>query len=58
VIDVRVAVDATPLLDVPTGVSVFTREVLERLGRRDDLVPQQPTFASPIHRLGGRGRAR
>jgi glycosyltransferase involved in cell wall biosynthesis len=34
---VRVAVDATPLLDVPTGVSVFTRDVLERLGRRDDL---------------------
>jgi hypothetical protein len=37
VVDVRVAVDATPLLDVPTGVSVFTREVLERLGGRDDL---------------------
>jgi glycosyltransferase involved in cell wall biosynthesis len=33
----RVAFDATPLLDVPTGIVVFTREVLARLGRRDDL---------------------
>lgn len=33
----RVAIDATPLLDVPTGVVVFTRELLERLSRRDDL---------------------
>jgi glycosyltransferase involved in cell wall biosynthesis len=36
-VDVRVAVDATPLLDVPTGISVFTRELLERLGAREDL---------------------
>jgi glycosyltransferase involved in cell wall biosynthesis len=36
-VDLRVAVDATPLLDVPTGISIFTRELLERLGRRDGL---------------------
>lgn len=33
----RVAVDATPLLDVPTGIVVFTRELLGRLSRCDDL---------------------
>ncbi|HSJ21016.1 MAG TPA: glycosyltransferase family 1 protein [Nocardioidaceae bacterium] len=33
----RLAVDATPLLDVPTGVGLFTREVLERLGADHDL---------------------
>jgi glycosyltransferase involved in cell wall biosynthesis len=33
----RVAVDATPLLDRPTGVGVVTRALLERLADRPDL---------------------
>ncbi len=33
----RVAVDATSLLDVRTGVGNFTQAILERLGTRDDL---------------------
>jgi glycosyltransferase involved in cell wall biosynthesis len=34
---VRIAFDATPLLDRLTGVGVFTNEVLARLARRPDL---------------------
>lgn len=33
----RIAVDATSLLDVRTGVGVYTASVLEELGRRSDL---------------------
>lgn len=33
----KLAVDATSLLDRPTGVGVFTREILSRLGERPDL---------------------
>jgi len=35
----RVAVDATPLLDRPTGVGVVTRALLERLADRPDVQP-------------------
>lgn len=35
----RVAVDATALLDPPTGIGVFTRRLLEGLGRRPDVAP-------------------
>jgi glycosyltransferase involved in cell wall biosynthesis len=36
-VTLRVAVDATPLLDRPTGVGVFSRALLERLARVDGL---------------------
>jgi glycosyltransferase involved in cell wall biosynthesis len=35
----RVAVDATPLLNHPTGVGGATRALLERLGRHPDIAP-------------------
>lgn len=35
----RVAVDATPLLNQPTGVGGVTRALLERLGRHPDIAP-------------------
>jgi len=35
----KVAVDAMPLLGTPTGVGVFTSEVLARLAARDDVDP-------------------
>lgn len=37
--NLRVAVDAMPLLGRPTGVGVMTRELLERLGRRAGVDP-------------------
>jgi glycosyltransferase involved in cell wall biosynthesis len=36
-VSLRVALDATPLLDRPTGVGVFSRALLERLARVDGL---------------------
>jgi hypothetical protein len=35
----RVAVDATALLDPPTGIGVFTARLLEGLAARDDVQP-------------------
>ncbi len=47
----RVAVDATPLLDVRTGVGVFTDALLRGLGARDDV----EVTAFPVS-LSGRSR--
>jgi len=49
----RVAVDATPLLDVRTGVGVFTDALLRGLAARDDVTP----IAFPVS-LSGRHRLR
>ncbi len=46
----RVAVDATSLLDVRTGVGNFTDAVVRRLGRRDDVT----TTAFPVSLRGHR----
>lgn len=48
---IRVAVDATPLLDRPTGVGGVTRALLERLGRSSDVAAV--AFSVSWH---GRGR--
>jgi len=48
---IRVAVDATPLLDQPTGVGGVTRALLERLGRSAEVQPI--AFSVSWH---GRGR--
>jgi len=48
---IRVAVDATPLLDQPTGVGAVTRALLERLGRSPEVRPV--AFSVSWH---GRGR--
>lgn len=48
---IRVAVDATPLLDRPTGVGGVTRALLERLGRSAEVAPV--AFSVSWH---GRGR--
>lgn len=49
----RVAVDATPLLDVRTGVGVFTHALLRGLATRDDV----EVTAFPVS-LSGRSRMR
>lgn len=49
----RVAVDATPLLDRRTGVGIFTTALLRGLGRRDDV----DTTAFPLS-ISGRRRLR
>ena len=49
----RVAVDATPLLDVRTGVGVFTAALLRGLGTRDDV----DAVAFPVS-ISGRRRLR
>lgn len=49
----RVAVDATPLLDRRTGVGIFTEALLRGLGRRDDI----EAIAFPIS-ISGRRRLR
>ncbi|HAS10038.1 MAG TPA: hypothetical protein DCS55_05880, partial [Acidimicrobiaceae bacterium] len=50
-VPLRVAVDATPLLDVRTGVGVFTDALLRGLGARDDV----EVTAFPVS-LSGRSR--
>ncbi|HEU5083800.1 MAG TPA: glycosyltransferase family 1 protein [Acidimicrobiales bacterium] len=49
----RVAVDATPLLDRRTGVGIFTAALLRGLGARDDVA----TVAFPVS-ISGRRRLR
>jgi len=49
----RVAVDATPLLDRRTGVGIFTAALLRGLGQRDDVAP----IAFPVS-ISGRRRLR
>ncbi|MCU1453138.1 MAG: glycosyltransferase [Acidimicrobiales bacterium] len=46
----RISLDATPLLDTPTGVGVFTREVLRRLGARPDVDVTAFSFSFPRRR--------